>query len=49
MREDQSSAMYVLFIVDTYHSKDCLLVNLKSLPADKIQHVLKLHQMCVEL
>lgn len=34
-----------MFIVDTYYSKDCLLVNLKSLHGDKIQHGIKLHQM----
>lgn len=42
IREDQSSAM---FIVDTYYSKDCLLVNLKSLHGDEIQRGIKLHQM----
>lgn len=48
IKEDQSSAVYILFIVDIYCSKNSLLVNIKSLPRDKIQHIIKLHQICGE-
>lgn len=37
-----------MLIVDTYYSKGCLLVSLKSLHEDKIQHMIKLHHMCGE-
>lgn len=48
IKEDQSSAVYILFIVDTYCSKNSLLVNIKSLLGHKIQHIIKLHQICRE-